>query len=565
MKNIINQFAICILVLSFVMPDVIFARADRTALFSKARMEYKRKFASNSVVKNNKSAVERNVKISTNKQNVTNNVVNVSNSKKEYKIPEEKIAKLNTLIKDVNIAKENVVTSCGGISSSLSKIKSLATTSAISSTVGTGLAAGAIATGIIRSERKEEIEQQKLLEEEKERRLEQERQKRLAEEERKKQEEERLKIDEENKREAERQIKEKEQEEKKKQIEQQKQAEEEKKKKIKSQTLLKSKVENMIAERVKQEKQEQDARNKKYANIVQDIESRERELENSGVLTKKQKEYIAKLKKELTEFKNKNYGWGTAFYSTEKENIIKNKTLDEKSILQKDEMLQILKETEKKELEDIRMFYSNEIGFSMYSPLLTPEKLGNVRTGFMAGATAVSAVSLGTSAVGTVNTEKLYDKMKSCNKALVSLKKANSILNMEIWDMEADLKANDIYDTASYLKVANDTIKISKNIVKNCITYDTKDIARVKNIMTGSSVISGIGTATALTGTITSGLANSGKFNSDKENKLDMTSNIMAGITTGTSLATTGLSATAAAKLGQKLMEQATTCEATLN
>ena len=310
MKNIINQFAIWMLVLSFVMPDVIFARAERTALFSKARMEYKQQFISdvvdNTIIKKTRATTNNNSKNL--KQIVANNYSVLSNSKKEYKIPEEKIAKLNTLIKDVNIAKENVVASCGGISSSLSKIKSLATTSAISSTVGTGLAAGALATGIIRSERKEEVEQQKLLEEEKERQLEQERQKRLAEEERKRQEEERLKIDEENKREAERQIKEKEQEEKKKQIEQQKQAEEEKKKKIKSQTLIKSKVENMIAERVKQEKQEQDARNKKYANIVQDIESRERELENSGVLTKKQKEYIAKLKKELTEFKNKNYG-----------------------------------------------------------------------------------------------------------------------------------------------------------------------------------------------------------------------------------------------------------------
>ena len=83
--------------------------------------------------------------------------------------------------------------------------------------------------------------------------------------------------------------------------------------------------------------------------------------------------------------------------------------------------------------------------------------------------------------------------------------------------------------------------------------------------MTASAVISGIGTATAITGTTTSAIANSGKVEqgSDKQKKLDLTSNIMAGITTGTSLTTTAVSGAVIGKV-KAAIAVAINCEAAL-
>ena len=79
--------------------------------------------------------------------------------------------------------------------------------------------------------------------------------------------------------------------------------------------------------------------------------------------------------------------------------------------------------------------------------------------------------------------------------------------------------------------------------------------------MTASAVISGIGTATAITGTTTSAIANTEKMKGDpRQKKLDLTSNIMAGITAGTSLTTTAVSGAVLNK-AKKLAEIAYGCE----
>ena len=89
--------------------------------------------------------------------------------------------------------------------------------------------------------------------------------------------------------------------------------------------------------------------------------------------------------------------------------------------------------------------------------------------------------------------------------------------------------------------------------------------------MTASSIISGIGSATSITGTITSAFANSEKIRNGssekekkKENNLNLVSNIMAGITTGTSLSTTAISATAITD-AKKDSDMAEKCEKVLN
>ena len=176
--------------------------------------------------------------------------------------------------------------------------------------------------------------------------------------------------------------------------------------------------------------------------------------------------------------------------------------------------------------------------------------LGNLQTGLMAGATVTSAVSTGTSIGASVTASKLAEKMEACNKAISDLKIAIS--------------------TAEAEEVAENNLSNARKIVGSCTGYSKDNINTLKKQMTASAIVSGIGTATAGAGTVTSALANSKKVRDDnsepgkkKEKGLNLASNILAGITTGTSGASTILSATAIekAKNDSKMAEE---CESTL-
>ena len=176
--------------------------------------------------------------------------------------------------------------------------------------------------------------------------------------------------------------------------------------------------------------------------------------------------------------------------------------------------------------------------------------LGNVRTGLMAGATVTSAVSTGTSIGATVNAEKLAKKMSDCNEAVRQLKLAISIAEAE--------------------EVEEEKLALAREITSACTGFDKDNINTLKTQMTASAIVSGIGTATAGAGTITSAMANSKKVREDdsekgrkKEKGLNLASNILAGVTMGTSATSTVLSATAIAdaKKDSKMAEE---CEAVL-
>ena len=178
--------------------------------------------------------------------------------------------------------------------------------------------------------------------------------------------------------------------------------------------------------------------------------------------------------------------------------------------------------------------------------------MGHVRTGLMAGATVTSAVSLGTS-VGSVNSAgSLADNMSKCNSALSALRSAKSAFEVEL-DGESD---------ASLIR--------ANGILSACSDYDKENVKAIKNIMTASSVTSGIGTATGLAGTITSAMANSNKVRGDnsekgtkKEKNLNMASNILAGVTTGTSASSAVLGGISMSKV-KKDFEKAERCESAL-
>lgn len=175
------------------------------------------------------------------------------------------------------------------------------------------------------------------------------------------------------------------------------------------------------------------------------------------------------------------------------------------------------------------------------------KQLGHARTGLMAGATVTSAVSTGTSVGAVITADKLAKKIEKCNADLQVLKIAKGKLEAEGGKSEQ-----------------------AENIIKNCTGYDKANITALKNLATANAVVSGVGTATALTGTITSAFANTDKVRNDnsekgkkKEKNLNLVSNIFAGITTGTSAASTGLSAAQIMK-AKKDSEMAAKCESAL-
>ncbi len=163
--------------------------------------------------------------------------------------------------------------------------------------------------------------------------------------------------------------------------------------------------------------------------------------------------------------------------------------------------------------------------------------LGNVRTGLMAGATATSVASTVTSAVAGSQATKLAKQMEDCDKKIHEVKLAKGVL-----------EAYDEISNSSALEKA-------KNVLNVCVGFDKNNINTLKTTMTASAVVSGIGSATAGAGTVTSVLANSKKVRNDnsvegkkKEKGLNLASNILAGVATGTSGASTVLSATAIEK-----------------
>ncbi len=175
------------------------------------------------------------------------------------------------------------------------------------------------------------------------------------------------------------------------------------------------------------------------------------------------------------------------------------------------------------------------------------QTLGNVRTGLMAGATATSAVSTGTSIGATLTATKLAEKMLQCNNALRELKIAKGQLEAE-----------------------GETSEKADEIIASCPGYDESNIKSLKSLATANAVVSGIGTATAGAGTVTSVMANSKKVRADKSEKgkkkekgLNLASNILAGVTMGTSGTSTALSAVQISK-AKKDSEMAEKCEATL-
>lgn len=173
------------------------------------------------------------------------------------------------------------------------------------------------------------------------------------------------------------------------------------------------------------------------------------------------------------------------------------------------------------------------------------KKMGDARTGLMATATATNIASAAISGTNRIDTD-FSARITSCLAAIdvLSAAKIQNALNGNTTDTE---------------------ISQADKIIATCNKYDITDVEKINNRALGATVSSGVGAATGLAGTITSGVANTDatREDADKSKSLNTVSNVLAGVTTAASLTATVFNATqiAAAK---RIIEVAEQCEEAL-
>ena len=148
--------------------------------------------------------------------------------------------------------------------------------------------------------------------------------------------------------------------------------------------------------------------------------------------------------------------------------------------------------------------------------------LGNVRTGLLATGT-VSNIA-GAVIAGKNRTQGgLAEMIADCVDAVRALENAK---------MHAHVAGT----------ATDDDVALADKIIAACGGYKTVDLSVVDNRAKGATISSGIGAATGLVGTITSGVANSNKTRSgdaSREKNLNTASNVLSGATTAASLTAT--------------------------
>ncbi|MDR3126838.1 MAG: hypothetical protein LBT92_04375 [Rickettsiales bacterium] len=166
--------------------------------------------------------------------------------------------------------------------------------------------------------------------------------------------------------------------------------------------------------------------------------------------------------------------------------------------------------------------------------------LGTIRTAgsFVAGGT--SAVSAVTSFIGVDQLDKIAKDMDSCSAAV-----------REIGFIRSELAAESPNDP---------DLTMMDEVVGACSGLNSKNIIDIKNKLTATGIVSAVGTATGIAGGITSAIAGSKEkqgasaMKSEKEGGtkgLNLASNILAGVTTATSLGSTVISGITLADLNK--------------
>jgi len=182
------------------------------------------------------------------------------------------------------------------------------------------------------------------------------------------------------------------------------------------------------------------------------------------------------------------------------------------------------------------------------------KKLGNWRTGLMAGTIGTNLASAILSGVNT-NQSDLIQHIEACNSMIASLS-----------NVSAKLRA------AGVSPIDNPIVNKIDSARTWCTQINTKDVEKIENRMKGVMGTSIAGVVIGGVGTTTSAMANSDKYmntknrlsltdeEKTKEKRLNTTANIMAGANIGTGLVETGLNISLIT-LTKKMMRQAEQCE----
>ena len=174
------------------------------------------------------------------------------------------------------------------------------------------------------------------------------------------------------------------------------------------------------------------------------------------------------------------------------------------------------------------------------------KKLGNWRTGLLAGSTATNIAGAAISGTNKVSVG-LKEQINSCISAVDSLQQ--SII-------QARLNGEDITEAQS--------------IIEACKEYEYVDLSKIDNRAKGAMISSVVGAGLGLAGTITSASANTPKTRNDnteegrqKEKNLNTTANVLSGVTTAASATATGFNAAQISAI-KKVAEVAEKCTGVL-
>lgn len=174
------------------------------------------------------------------------------------------------------------------------------------------------------------------------------------------------------------------------------------------------------------------------------------------------------------------------------------------------------------------------------------KKLGNWRTGLLAGSTVTNIAGAAIAGTNKVSVG-LREQINTCISAVDSLQQSM---------MQARMNGEDITEAQS--------------IVDACSEYKYVDVSKIDNRAKGAMISSVVGATTGLAGTITSATANTDKTRNDntdagkqKEKNLNTASNVLSGVTTAASATSTAFNATQISAI-KKVAEVAAKCTGVL-
>jgi hypothetical protein len=235
------------------------------------------------------------------------------------------------------------------------------------------------------------------------------------------------------------------------------------------------------------------------------------------------------------------FGIGATAVGIAKENIDKKidiLKLDKLRAIDTQRISSGIKETSNEQLDEfiaqsdivIRTDTEKQTQDSEISRLTAKSKsLGHWRTGLLFGNTATNVAGAIISSQNRVNSD-LQTQIDNCKQSVSALQDAT---------MQAKLNGLDITEAQS--------------IIDACKEYNYVDISKINDRGRGATISSAVGAGLGLTGTITSGIANSDQVRSqttdqglrtEKEKNLNMASNVLAGASTVASATATVFNAT---------------------